>query len=53
MVLIPIKSEQHAQDLAPGELKFESVDKIILDQISNIESKEFDVKLLLEIYNNL
>jgi Calcineurin-like phosphoesterase len=53
MSLIPIKSEQHAQDLAPGELKFESVDKIILDQISNIESKEFDVKLLMEIYQNL
>ena len=40
-------------DLAPGELKFESVDKIILDQISNIESKAYDPKLLLEIYNNL
>ena len=53
MSLIPIKSDQHAQDLAPGELKFESVDKIILDQISNIESKEFDVKLLMEIYQNL
>ena len=53
MALIPIKSDQHAQDLAPGELKFESVDKIILDQISNIESKEFDVKLLMEIYQNL
>jgi len=53
MSLIPIKSDQHTQDLAPGELKFESVDKIILDQISNIESKEFDVKLLMEIYQNL
>ena len=53
MSLIPIKSDQHTQDLVPGELKFESVDKIILDQISNIESKEFDVKLLMEIYQNL
>jgi DNA repair exonuclease SbcCD nuclease subunit len=53
MALIPIKNELHAIDLAPGELKFESVDKIILDQISNIESNSYNPKLLLEIYNNL
>jgi len=40
-------------DLAPGELKFESVDQIITDQISNIESQFYDNKLLLEIYRNL
>jgi len=53
MILMPIKSELHAIDLAPGELKFESVDKIIIDQISNIESNSYEPKLLLEIYNNL
>lgn len=53
MALIPMKLDQHAVDLAPGELKFESVDQIIVDQISNIESQFYDQKLLLEIYKNL
>ena len=53
MALIPMKLDQHTQDLAPGELKFESVDQIIVDQITAIESEFFDPKLLLDIYRNL
>jgi hypothetical protein len=53
MALIPIKLDQIAQDLAPGDLKFESVDQIIIDQITNIESDFYDKKLLLDIYNKL
>lgn len=53
MSLIPMKIDQHSQDLAPGEVKFESVDQIIIDQISAIESEFFDPKVLLEIYRNL
>ena len=53
MALIPMKLDQHQLDLAPGELKFESVDQIIIDQISNIESQFYDPKMLLEIYKNL
>ena len=53
MALIPIKNELHSMDLAPGELKFESVDQIVIDQINAIESNTFDKKILLEIYNNL
>ena len=53
MSLIPIKQEQHSQDLSPGEIKFESVDQIVIDQITNIESEFYDPKLLLEIYRNL
>ena len=53
MALIPMKVDQVSQDLAPGELKFESVDQIILDQIGAIESEFYDQKLLLEIYRNL
>jgi hypothetical protein len=48
-----MKLEQHQLDLAPGEIKFESVDQIIMDQISNIESQFYDQKLLLDIYRNL
>lgn len=53
MSLIPMKLEQHTQDLAPGEIKFESVDQIIIDQISNIESQFYDPKMLLNIYKSL
>jgi hypothetical protein len=53
MSLIPMKIDQHSQDLAPGEVKFESVDQIIVDQIAAIESEFFDPKVLLEIYRNL
>ncbi len=53
MALIPIKQDQHSQDLSPGEVKFESVDQIVVEQITNIESEFYDSKLLLEIYRNL
>ena len=52
MTLIPIKVEQVEQGQG-GNLKFESVDQIIIDQINSIESTNFDKKILLEIYNNL
>jgi uncharacterized membrane protein len=48
-----MKLDQVGQDLAPGEIKFESVDQIIIDQISNIESEFYDSKMLLELYRNL
>ena len=53
MALIPMKVEQAGQDPATGDLKFESVDQIILDQINAIESNSFDKRILLEIYNSL
>ena len=53
MALIPMKIEEHALDLAPGDITFESVDQIIMDQLTNIESEFYDSKLLLEIYRNL
>jgi hypothetical protein len=52
MTLIPMKLDQVEQSNADG-LKFESVDQIIVDQINAIESKSFDKKILLEIYNSL
>jgi hypothetical protein len=53
MALIPMKLDQHTQDLAAGEIKFESVDQIIVDQINAIESEFYDQKILLDIYNKL
>ena len=53
MALIPSKKTDIDLDLAPGEVKFESVDQIVTDQITNIESDFYDPKLLLKIYQNL
>ena len=53
MSLIPIKNDEHSLDLAPGEISFESVDSIIIEQIKNIESDFYDKGVLLEIYQSL
>jgi DNA repair exonuclease SbcCD nuclease subunit len=53
MTLIPTKSDPLDQTQGGDGLKFESVDQIVVEQINAIESKNFDKKLLLDIYNNL
>jgi DNA repair exonuclease SbcCD nuclease subunit len=53
MALIPVKNNTVNTDMAPGEIKFESVDQIVTDQLTNIESEFYDPKLLLKIYQNL
>jgi hypothetical protein len=53
MALIPVKSSTVDQDMAPGDVKFESVDQIVTDQLTNIESDFYDNKLLLQIYQSL
>ena len=52
MSLIPIKSDQSESATALG-LKFESVDKIVLESINAIESDGYDKRILLDIYQNL
>ena len=53
MALMPSRSSAVGVDMAPGEVKFESVDQIVTDQITNIDSEMYDPKLLLEIYRTL
>jgi DNA repair exonuclease SbcCD nuclease subunit len=53
MALIPVKSSAVDEDMAPGEVRFESVDQIVTDQLTNIESEFYDSKLLLQIYQTL
>jgi DNA repair exonuclease SbcCD nuclease subunit len=53
MALIPNKATGVDEDMAPGDVKFESVDQIVTDQLTNIESEFYDNKLLLKIYQNL
>jgi DNA repair exonuclease SbcCD nuclease subunit len=53
MALIPVKNTAVDTDMSPGEVRFESVDQIVTDQITNISSEFYDPKLLLQIYQNL
>ena len=53
MALIPVKSSAVDEDMAPGEVRFESVDQIVTDQLTNIESEFYDNNLLLKIYQSL
>lgn len=53
MTLIPIKNQELSQDLAPGDIKFESVDQIVTQQLTGIESEFYDPKILLKIYQGL
>jgi hypothetical protein len=53
MALIPNKRGVLEDNAYSGEIHFESVDQIVTDQITRIDSEFYDNKLLLEIYNNL
>jgi len=53
MALMPNKRTALEEDIAPGDVKFESVDQIVTDQITKIESDFYDPKLLLQIYQAL
>jgi DNA repair exonuclease SbcCD nuclease subunit len=53
---ISLIQEKSSVDGTPDDLpdsKFESVDQIVTEQLVNIESKDFDKSVLLNIYNNL
>lgn len=53
MSLIPNKAAAVDVDMSPGDVKFESVDQIVVDQITGITSEFYDSKLLLQIYQGL
>ena len=50
--LIPAKREEHAQDWS-GDVHFESVDQIVVQQLSAIESEVIERQTLIDIYNSL
>jgi len=53
ITLIPSKKDLDGTDVLPGSIEFLSVDQIVSDQISQINSEHYDPKLLLDIYRNL
>lgn len=50
--LIPAKKEEHSQDWS-GDVHFESVDQIVVQQLNSIESEVIDCQVLVDIYNQL
>ena len=51
--LIPGKKEEHATEWTGGEIQFESVDAIVLNQIQAIDSDVIDRQMLTAIYQGL
>ena len=52
LTMIPEKVELDSQS-EPVDLSFESVDTIVMNQLNQIESDNYDQKILLDIYQNL
>lgn len=53
MTLLPIKNNINDVDVTQSDVKFESIDQIVSEQISAISSEFYDPKLLLSIYHSL
>jgi hypothetical protein len=50
--LVKNQEDELTKDYA-GDITFKTVDQIVVEQLTNIESDTFDTKKLIEIYNGL
>ena len=53
LTLIPSKREEHSHEWKAEDIKFESVDQIVMTQLNAIESDVIDRRMLVDIYNSL
>ena len=53
LTLIPVKNMDIGQDIQLGNIAFESIDTIVTNQLTNINSDHYDPNLLLDIYRHL
>lgn len=53
ITLLPNKNADLSENIGTAEVTFESVDQIVTNQITSIDSDHFDKKMLLDIYRNL
>lgn len=53
LTLIPVKQMDLGTDIALGNIAFESIDTIVTNQLTNINSEHYDPNLLLDIYRHL
>lgn len=53
ITLLPVKKDVDCVEAQPGSISFLSVDQIVTDQITLINSDHYDPNILLAIYRNL
>lgn len=53
LTLIPVKHIDLGQDIALGNVSFESIDTIVTNNLTNINSEHYDPNLLLDLYRHL
>jgi len=53
LTLIPVKTSISEGGEQGGSIQFLSVDQIVMEQLTQISSDQYDPKLLMEIYQNL
>ena len=53
LTLIPAKNMDIGQDIQLGNVQFESIDTIVTNNLTNINSDHYDPNLLLDIYRHL
>jgi hypothetical protein len=53
LTLLPVKNADIGQDIMLGNIQFESIDTIVTNQLTNINSDHYDPTLLLDIYRHL
>jgi hypothetical protein len=53
LTLLPVKNADIGQDIILGNIQFESIDTIVTNNLTNINSDHYDPNLLLDIYRHL
>jgi hypothetical protein len=53
LTLLPVKNMDIGQDIILGNIQFESIDTIVTNNLTNINSDHYDPNLLLDIYRHL
>jgi hypothetical protein len=53
LTLLPMKNVDIGEDIILGNIAFESIDTIVTNQLTTIESEHYDPNLLLDIYRHL
>ena len=53
LTLIPVKHTDIGTDIMLGNIQFESIDTIVTNQLTSINSEHYTPSLLLDIYRNL
>ena len=51
--MLPNTNTEYTEDQTEGEIEFETVDKVVLNQLQCIKSETIKVEKLVNIYNSL